>query len=92
MDQPDGAARGREARRRALERLRDYRASECRPVNFRPVDDLIGNLERTLADHHSELMPEFLAFTAELDAVHGHSFRTACPELHDLVEAEAAAG
>jgi hypothetical protein len=82
----------REARRRALARLRDYRARECRPVNFRPVDDLIGNLERTLGEHHPELMPEFLRFTAELDAVHGHDFRAACPELSELIEAEAAAG
>jgi MoaA/NifB/PqqE/SkfB family radical SAM enzyme len=81
-----------EARRRALARLRRYRADECRPVNTRPVDDLIANLERTMDQHHPELMPEFLRFTAELDQVHGQSFREACPELHELIEAAPVAG
>jgi MoaA/NifB/PqqE/SkfB family radical SAM enzyme len=79
----------RAVRQRALARLRDYRARECRPVNHRPVDDLIGNLERTMDEHHPELMPEFRRFTAELDAVHGQNFRAACPELFDLIEAAA---
>jgi MoaA/NifB/PqqE/SkfB family radical SAM enzyme len=75
----------RPARERALERIRRYRASECRPSNFRPVDDLIVNIERTLDTWHPELLPEFWRFTEELDQIHGHRFRDACPELHGFM-------
>jgi hypothetical protein len=81
----------RRARERALERIRRYRERECRPANFRPVDDLMVNIERTLDEWHPELLPEFRRFTEELDQVHGQRFRDACPELEAFLAAAAEA-
>jgi hypothetical protein len=71
----------------ALERVRRYRARACRPWNCEAVDSLVAHLERTMGEFHSDLLPQFMRFTNQLDRIHGQSFRESQAELFGLIEA-----
>jgi MoaA/NifB/PqqE/SkfB family radical SAM enzyme len=73
------------ARRLAIERLRSYAASWCKPYQQEFVLSTAAGIESYGDEYDEDLLREFMMFTNDLDVSRGQSFRAACPELYELI-------
>jgi MoaA/NifB/PqqE/SkfB family radical SAM enzyme len=73
------------ARRLAVERLRHYVESDCRPPQRDMIQGIIGHLEQAGEEFDEELMREFMVFTNDLDVSRKQRFGETHEELLGLI-------